>query len=57
MTSLASMTNRLSSSARIAKVEEVEEGTINERPKEWKMEDAEIDEWEKVLLSDYDIEL
>ena len=43
-------------------IEEVEEGTINERPKEWKMEDwkvedAEIDEWEKVLLSNSDIDL
>ena len=39
------------------KVEEVVEGTIMMRLKEWKMDDAEVDEWEKVLLSDSDIDL
>ena len=39
------------------KIEEVVEGTIMVRLKEWKMEEAEVDEWEKVLLSDSDIDL
>ena len=38
-------------------IEEIEGEIINERLKEWKMEDAEIDEWEKVLLNDSDIDL
>ena len=44
------------------KIEEIEGGSFKERLKEWRMEDwkmgdVEIDEWEKLLLSDSDIDL
>lgn len=35
---------------------EMEEGAFTMRLKEWKMEDAEMDQWEKVLLADADVE-
>lgn len=35
---------------------EMEEGAFTMRLKEWKMEDAEMDQWEKLLLADADVE-